>query len=152
PRAAYVSRRQKRAGAFDQVARPREVVAAEVVVALVEPPGNRQAGDHSTAKALLFMRLQHRSADPIVVESVHSDLAEIEALRLILLPAALVALGDNREILQEGGARPLTGFGGVTPECQSENKCPSTPRDIDRAREGDVAVGCIAIGPKHALV
>ncbi len=50
---------QQSAGGFDQVARPDQVVAAEIFVALVESPRNREAGDDAAEKIFRLVGAQH---------------------------------------------------------------------------------------------
>ena len=58
---------QQSAGILDQIARPDQVVATEILVALVEAPGNGEAGDDSTEKVLGFVRAKNGHADPVQV-------------------------------------------------------------------------------------
>ncbi len=59
------ARGQQSAGIFDQIARPDEVVTAQVLVALVEAPGNGEAGDDAAKEVLRFVSAQNRHADPV---------------------------------------------------------------------------------------
>src|SRR5208337_5213833 len=49
---------QQRSGGFDQIARPDQMVSAEVLVALAEAPRNREAGDDAAEKVFRFVRAQ----------------------------------------------------------------------------------------------
>ena len=48
------ARRQQAAGGFDEIARPDQMIAAEIVIALGEAPGNRKARDDG-ARRLIAM-------------------------------------------------------------------------------------------------
>ena len=52
-------------GVFDQIARPDEMVAAEIFIAFVESPGHGEAGDDAAEKILGFMRAQDGGAGTI---------------------------------------------------------------------------------------
>ena len=58
---------QQRSGGFDQIARPDQVIAAEVFVAFVESPGNGEAGDDAAEKILGLMRAQDRGRGAIEI-------------------------------------------------------------------------------------
>ena len=51
---------QQCSGGFHQIARPDQMVAAQIFVAFVESPGNREAGDDAAEKILRLVRAQHR--------------------------------------------------------------------------------------------
>ena len=57
--------RDEATGGLDEVARPHQVVAAQVVVGLGEAPRDRQAGDDAAFHAFGFVRAQHRGAGVI---------------------------------------------------------------------------------------
>ena len=61
------ARRKERARGLDEVARPHEMIAAQILISLVEAPRYRQAGDYRSREGSVLMRCQHRGADAIAV-------------------------------------------------------------------------------------
>jgi hypothetical protein len=61
------ARGQQSASTLDQIARPNKVIAAEILVALVEAPGNGEAGDDAAEEVLGFVRAHHRHAGPVQI-------------------------------------------------------------------------------------
>ena len=51
------AQRQQPAGAFDQIARPNEVIAADVVARIA--PGNAEACNHCAGEGLVLMDAEH---------------------------------------------------------------------------------------------
>ena len=97
------------AGGLDEIARPHQVIAAQVVVALGEAPRDRQAGDDAAFHALRFVRPQHRRAELIQRRSRVRRDAAFEPLRAT--PATADVLGLRRvEVLEQADERVLTGF------------------------------------------
>ena len=62
-----------------QVARPDQMVAAQVVVALAAAPGDRQAGDQAARERRAFVAAQHRGADAVDVVPVHLAVQRAQA-------------------------------------------------------------------------
>jgi len=58
------ARRQQAAGRFHHVARPYQMVAAEVVIPFAKSPRNRKAGDEAARSQLGLVGAQDRQADP----------------------------------------------------------------------------------------
>ena len=61
------ARGQQSASTFDQIARPDKVIAAKVFIALVEAPGDGEAGDNSAEEVFGFVRAKNRHAGPVQV-------------------------------------------------------------------------------------
>jgi hypothetical protein len=59
------ARGQQSARALDQIARPDQVVAAQILVAFVEAPGNGEAGDDAAEEVLGFVRAQNGDAGAV---------------------------------------------------------------------------------------
>ena len=55
--------RNEAAGRLDEVARPHEVIAAEVVVALLESPRDREAGDQAAAEVFRLVHSENGGAE-----------------------------------------------------------------------------------------
>ncbi len=73
---------------FHEVARPDQVVAADVVVSPIETPRNRQTGDDSSRKILGLVGVDHRRAQPIEVASALFRHGEIGQCSLPVEPLA----------------------------------------------------------------
>ncbi len=58
---------QQRARGFDQIARPDQVVSAEILVAFVESPRNREAGDDAAQKIFRLVGAQDRGRSAIKI-------------------------------------------------------------------------------------
>ena len=57
---------QQTAGGFNEIARPDQMIAAEIVIALGEAPGNRKTGDNGS-RGLIPMRGQNGRADAVAI-------------------------------------------------------------------------------------
>ena len=77
-RRAHLTRGKERACALHQVARPDEMITAEVQIAFGFAPGNAHRGDDCALENLVFMRQQHAPAQPILAAVIGRVAAEIE--------------------------------------------------------------------------
>ena len=111
------------AGGLRQVARPHQVVAAQVIVALAAAPGDRQAGDQAAGEGRAFMAAQHRGADAIDVVPVHLAV-ERAKLRLPGAPAGGVFLRLALERRLQAGAHAERGLGRAAAEPQRRGGTP----------------------------
>ena len=64
-RCGALSCREQRGGALHQVARPDQMIAADLVVALDLAPRDAQRGDYRALEKLVLMREQHAAAESI---------------------------------------------------------------------------------------
>ena len=101
--------RDEAAGGLDEVARPHQVIAAQVVVGLGEAPRDRQAGDDPAFHALGFVRAQHRGAGVIQRASRLRWDAAFE-LRVPGLPGSDVFRLCAVEIFEQTDERVLARF------------------------------------------
>ncbi len=86
---------QQRASGFDQVARPDQMVAAEIFIAFVESPGNREAGDDAAQKIFGLVRPQHRSGCAVQIV-LAQRLIEFEQRGLPISPLRRRSAGEFR--------------------------------------------------------
>ena len=138
PRVVLGAGRQETAGGLDEVAGPDEVIAAQVVIALVEAPGDREAGDYAAAKVLGFVDAQHGGAE--VNQRMNSvrrcrrrsrTMPSIPIVQ-ILRPGAVKASEEARQGV-------LTGRSGRCTKAQSEDELGRRP-EVDLPRQRHVAV------------
>ena len=98
-------RRQEAARRFDEVARPDEVISAEIVVSLVEPPGDGQAGDDRPGKGGGAVGGENGGADAIDVPPACGDPVERLQAALPGPPAGYIGLGRGVEAGHQTGER-----------------------------------------------
>ena len=101
--------RDEATGGLHEVARPHQVVAAQVVVRLGEAPRDRQAGDDPAFHALGFVRAQHRGAGVIQRASRLRWYASFEP-RVPGLPRSDVCGLYVVEVFEQTNERVLTRF------------------------------------------
>ena len=144
---------RKPVAGFDEIPRPDEVIAAQVVVALREAPRNGQAGDHAALDAFRFMCAQHRRTQVIQ--------RAVRRLRVTCRPRAIVCQAFQAltysalrrvEVLHETDERVLTGFHRRGTEAEGEHERTVRRAEIDFAGDGDVAVLGALVGPDQPLV
>ena len=94
-RRARLTGGEERCCAVDKVARPNEVIAAQILITLRFAPRNAQRGDRCALKNFVFMRQQHASAQSIHSAAIGRIAAKIEfgihdgALPLTNIPLAI---------------------------------------------------------------
>ena len=132
-----------------KVAEPNEMVAAQILVALVEPPRNRQAGDGRPREGRSLVRCQHRGADPIAVQVGRSRRA-IERQQLLLPspPALDVATACRLEPVLQARQRAMSGLFRAAAEPEREQGTAAVGRKVDFAAQCDIAV----LGAAIALI
>ena len=139
-------------GAFDQIARPNQVIAAQIIVTFIEAPRNRQARDHRAAEALGLVGLQDRGRDPVEIEAGVVDFAEIKAPPLEILPLLDVIRDVCGKILEQRAARVVTGFRIAAAKSQREYDAVARGNEVQLGGECDVAVGRFGIEPGKLFV
>src|SRR6202051_1832246 len=102
------ARCQQSAGTLDQIARPDKVITAEILVALVEAPGNGEAGDDSAEEVLGFVGAQNRRAGPVqiffprlLVELLQCPLPVLP-LKDVISASRFISIEQGREGLLPG--------------------------------------------------
>ena len=83
------------------------MIAAEIVVTLVETPGDGQAGDGSTRRGDRPMRRQNRRADAVAVEPGRRVPVERQQSRLPFAPFLDIGPGGGIEALLQAGKGDL---------------------------------------------
>jgi hypothetical protein len=151
----FSARRQQSAGTLDQIARPDQVVTAEIFVALVEAPGNGKAGDDSAEEVLGFVRAQNRHAGPIQVFFPRL-LVELLESALPILPVEDVIVAGGFVRREQGRDDLLAGLRPDSAEAEGENelavaggqvnfaqsaRCFRFPRGRTPTSSGNVATG-----------
>src|ERR1700730_15510611 len=97
------------------------MIAAQILVPLVETPRNREARDNGARKGNRLMRCQHGGADPIAVQLGRSRrTVERQQLLLPASPALDVALASPLESVLEARQRAITGLFRAAAEPQRE--------------------------------
>ena len=127
------------------------MVAAEILIALVEPPGNGEAGNDAADEILRFMRTKHGHAAAVEVAI---------ALRAIERPQALVPaspltnemIADQIEIFLQGGNDLLSGFPAIATETERQDELAIAGGEIDFASEGKIAIFGASVVPGKAEV
>ena len=140
---------EQRARRFDQIARPDEVISAKIFVALVESPGNREAGDNAAEKIFGLVSSQDggRRAIQIVLPQWF---VELQQLGLPVAPLRDIVLGESRRNPRRDWSAPA-----VRPRSKSlRNRARERIRPLQAARsispgERDVAVFSARIFPFH---
>src|SRR5215472_5055877 len=142
-RSGGVAGGHERAGALHHVARPDQVVAAQLVVALVLTPGNAEAGDHRARIELVLVRQQEVDTareeargglgDPA---RVHVDYCQTAARAVPLFDKALqVGFKGNAEGLKESSSGSMA----AASKRQTKRELVAA-RQIDLSGQGNVAI------------
>ena len=130
---------QKRSAGLAEVARPDQMVAAEVVVALAEAPGNRQARDDAARERRRLVAAQDGRADAIEVVAARAPFERAQA-GLPRAPAGGVIVEDRLERRLKRGQGVVGRLGRRPAEAEGENRrAVRALRQLGRQR--DVAVG-----------
>jgi hypothetical protein len=115
------------------------MVAAQVVVAFEKTPRDRQARDDAAFHAFRFVARKHgRRSGDTARDADGSDVPHLsvwcQAFQARRTPLASV------EVFEQTDERVLTGFHRRGTEAEREHERPFDEREIDLARDGDVAV------------
>ena len=136
---------------FHQVARPDQMVSAQIFIALVESPGNRKAGDYASQKILGLVRAHHGHAGAIEIDFT-AGLIEFQQAVLPILPMPDVVLAQFVVRLEQTGPRLLSGFGPDAAETQRQGELAVAGSQVDLAGKGDVSVFSAGVVPGHLVV
>src|SRR5438105_4040791 len=106
---------------LDEVARPDEMVAAQVLVAFGEAPGDRQAGDVAAGERPRLVRAQHRGADTVGIRPAAAR-SSIQRKKRALpgTPAGDVSGKGGFDSVVEARAHAKRGFRGAAPESERQ--------------------------------
>ena len=137
-RLARVADGEEPAGGLDQVARPDQVIAAEVAVALGEAPGDRQAGDDRAGAVDRPVRGEHRRGGA-VGRGIGAVAVERVQPRLPASPTGDIGVPGAVEAGVEARAGALGGFDFGLAEGEGEDGAGLVVTDVDLAHERDVA-------------
>ncbi len=110
---------EQAAGGFHEVARPYQVVAAEVVVPLAGAPRDGQAGDEAAGEAWGFVGAQHGGADAVAV-MVAAGMFHGAQTGLPLTPGGRIHGGKAAELVLQAGAGAEGRLGGTAAKAQRQ--------------------------------
>src|SRR5664279_479996 len=110
---------QKAACRFHHVARPDEMITAQIIVAFIESPRNAEAGDDTARLSFGLVGPQYGEADPFKGARTGSTLLQRSALLHPFLPAGdIVVLRLLKTVAKASDSIPCCFFGVITkPEC-----------------------------------
>ena len=139
---------EQAAGVFDQIARPDEVVATQVLVALVESPGNGEAGDDAAEEILRFVGAENGGAGAIQVALARLFVDLLQRV-LPVLPVKDVVFPDRLVGGEQGREGLLAGLCPNSAEAQREDELAVAGGQVDLAGQRDVAVFGAIVFPRH---
>ena len=142
------ARCQQPTGALDQIAWPDKVVAAEILVAFVEAPGNREAGDDSTEKVLGFVHAEYRRTDPVQV-FFPRFLIQVLQCPLPVLPVKDVILAGHFIGSEQGREGLLAGFRPDSAKAEGEDELAVAGGQVNLSGQRDVSVLRAVVLPHH---
>jgi len=131
--------RDEAPGRFHEVSWPHEVITAQIVVGLGEPPGDRKAGDDPAFDTLGFVRSHECGTDPIEPALVFRRYLAVEPC-MPGVPASDIRALHVVEVLQQADQRVLTGFHGRRAETKGQDERAIRGREVDFSRNRDVPV------------
>ena len=146
----FIPAGQKCAGRLAEVARPDQMVASEIVVALAESPWNREAGDDAAGERRRLVAVQDGRADAIHVVSARPPLQRAQ-LSLPCAPSRGVIVEDCFERRLQGLPRVKGGFGGREAEAERKMR-EAVHAGRQLCRQSDVAVGGSVVLHEPAIV
>jgi hypothetical protein len=124
------------------------MIAAEIVVAFAESPGNRKAGNDRT-RGIVAMRRQHRRADPIAIQLLRiAGLVERQEQALQIAPARGIFFERRCSTLLQTKDGAKGGFFRLRAKAHRQQRPAVAIGKIERTRQSDVAVrGKLIFGP-----
>src|SRR5437588_57242 len=115
------ARSQQRPSRFHQIARPYQVISAQIFIALAESPRNRQAGNNAAQEILGLMCAQHSSRRSVeIVRTLR--LIQFDQRVLPVSPVEYVMLAKFVVILEQAGANLLPRFTPHPAEAERQNE------------------------------
>src|SRR5579862_4146628 len=125
------------------------MISAQILIALAEPPRNREARDDAAKKILGLVRSQDRHTCAIQVFFSHWFI-QFEQLLLPLFPVNDVLFTQVFVWLMQAGTNLLAGLRPNAPKTEGQNKIPLAGRQINFPRQSDVPIFRALIFPGHA--
>src|ERR1019366_7042624 len=139
---------QQSASILDQIARPDEMVPAQILVALVEAPGNGEAGDDAAEEVLGFVRAQNRRAGPVQIFFPRL-LVEFLQRPLPVLPVKDVIFVDCFIRSEQGREGLLTGFRPDSAKAECEDEFAVAGDQVYFGGQRDVSLFRAVVLPRH---
>ena len=143
---------QHAARRFHHIARPDKVVTAQVIVALAESPGDREAGDETTRRRFGFVSTQNSNANPGQIAAPLSTLLQRGVRLHPLLPAVDIVLLCFVKAVAHAGDYIACRRLRIAAKAERQNEISLQFAQIDSARQGHVAVFRPRVLPSHLLV
>ena len=134
------ARRQQAAGILDEIARPDEVIAAEILIALVEAPGNGEAGDDRARHRIGLVGGEHDSAGAVGID-VGAPLRMVERHEraLPVAPALHIGAAQFLEAFLQAAHGTEAGFLRPSAEAQRHQHLAIAGGKVDLGAERDIA-------------
>ena len=142
---------QETAGDLYQIARPHQVIAAEIFVSLIKSPGDGEAGDDASDKFLGLVGPQHAGADAVEIV-LSRGLIQFQQTVLPVLPMPHVMLAEFIVGLTQAGPHLLAGFRPDAPETQRQHEFSRARLQINLAGKSDVAIHGAGVVPGQAEI
>ena len=144
--------RKESARCFDQVARPDQMVAAEIGVAFIGTPGNRQTGDDRARQPLLLVTTENRGTGPCPVARVATFWRQNRDAALPRSPFVDVRITRSREAVEQRRSSSMASLHDRATECKSHHESAATACEIDLADQRDVSVlGAVVLPGEPAI-
>ena len=136
---------------LDQVARPHQVITAEIFVAFVESPGNRKAGDDPAEKVLGLVRAQHARRRAVKIVFAFR-FVELEQRALPVFPVEDIMLAKLSVIFEQAGAHLLSCLRRLRAKTQRQHELSLAGGEVNFSGAGQVAIFCALVFPLHLEV
>jgi hypothetical protein len=127
------------------------VISAEIFIAFVEAPRDRETGDDAAEKILGLVGAQSRSGGAVEIVGTQRFI-ELDQGILPILPMENVMLAKLVVVLEQSGANLLSGFSDDGAETDGENEFSVASGEVDFAGAGDVAIFGAWVFPLHLEV
>ena len=129
------------------------MVATEILVALVEAPGDRQAGDQAAGKRARLVAAQHRGADAVSVDPIGGvGRVKVEQPVLPGAPPRDILGRCRGEAVIEAALGAVGRLGRASAESERQHELAAAGREIDLRDERDVAVARLVVVPGQRKV
>ncbi len=124
------------------------MIPAQVLVSLVEAPGNGQAGNHAAEKVLGFVGTEDGGAGAIEIV-LAAGLVEFQETTLPVLPMPDVIAAEFLVRFEQAGTDLLPGLGPDAAKTQRQHELSVACSEINFAGESDVSVFRTGVLPRH---